>query len=108
MSELFPADVAATIPSLYAQEGNGDAALAYVKFYHPGINWEWYATEYDPSEGIFFGLVYGYETEFGYFSLWELEENEVVRDTTFTPRPLSEVKQQHDEGDDDLFVILFF
>lgn len=56
------------------------------------------ATEYDPAEGIFFGLVQGFEVELGYFSLAELEEIRgpggltIERDLHFEPRPLSEIR----------------
>jgi len=43
------------------------------KFFDPCSQWTWYATEYDPIDRLFFGLVRGFETELGYFSLDELE-----------------------------------
>lgn len=43
-----------------------------VKFFTPTSSWTWYATEFD-GEDMFFGLVDGFEKEFGYFSLSELE-----------------------------------
>ena len=52
-------------------------ARVYVKFFHPIQRWTWYATEYEPDNGIFFGYVKSgidpaYD-ELGYFSLAELE-----------------------------------
>lgn len=44
-----------------------------VKFFSPYSNWTWYAVEYDPTDRVFFGLVHGFEKEWGYFSLDELE-----------------------------------
>lgn len=55
-----------SLPPLYAQDGKGYDAVAYVKFFTPDSNWTWYATEYDPSTGTFFGLVCGMETELGF------------------------------------------
>ncbi len=42
------------------------------KFFHPFSSWTWYATEFDPIEKLFFGIVRGHEIEWGYFSLDEL------------------------------------
>ena len=87
-----------TIPSLYSQDGKGENAMAYVKFFTPWSYWTWYATEYNPEEGLFFGKVHGIETEMGYFSLAELESVhgtaglKIERDGGWTPRPLSECK----------------
>lgn len=50
----------------------GGDALAHVKYFTPDSSWTWYATEFD-GEDTFFGLVKGFEKEFGYFSLSELE-----------------------------------
>ncbi len=65
-------------------------------------SWDWWATEYDPKEKVFFGLVRGFETEFGNFSLSELEENScerkplggIERDLYWTPKPLSEIMEK--------------
>ena len=62
------------IPALYTQDGKGDAARVYVKYFTPWSNWTWYATEYDPVERKCFGLVDGHEMEYGYWLLAELEQ----------------------------------
>jgi hypothetical protein len=89
---------AAKLPALYSQDGKGDEAVAIVKFFSPYSGWEWYATEFD-GEDTFFGLVKGFETELGYFSLKELSEVTVFggvpaveRDKWFDPTPLKEVR----------------
>lgn len=56
------------------QEAKGEDAVVIAKFFHPLSNWTWYATEYDPQERLFFGIVRGFETEWGYFSLDDLEQ----------------------------------
>ena len=61
------------LPPLYSQDGKGEATIAHVKFFTPDSNWTWYATEFDPESGLFFGLVQGFEEELGSFSLAELE-----------------------------------
>jgi len=42
------------------------------KFFTPDSNWTWYAVEFD-GDDEFFGLVDGFELEWGYFSLSELQ-----------------------------------
>lgn len=67
-----------------------ESDVAVVKFFHPMSSWTWYASEYDPTDGLFFGLVNGFESELGYFSLAELEGLKICglgieRDLYFTP-----------------------
>ena len=82
---------------LQSQDGKGMDARIIVKFFDPASNWTWYATEYDPEERMFFGLVDGFEKELGYFSLDELEQLRgpfglpVERDTWWKPTPLNEI-----------------
>jgi hypothetical protein len=54
-----------------SQEGKGNEAVVIAKFFDPCGSWTWYATEYD-GDDTFFGLVDGFELEWGYFSLHEL------------------------------------
>lgn len=64
-------------------------------------SWDWWATEYDPENRRFFGLVRGFEIELGYFSLDEMEEvscnvrplGGIERDLYWTPKPLSEIRK---------------
>lgn len=56
-----------------SQEWNHDP-LVIAKFFHPFSSRTWFATEYDPENEMFFGIVIWAETEFGNFSLQELEE----------------------------------
>ena len=64
------------VPELYSQE---DVALADKEVHAAYIipfrsNWTWYMTEYDRESGDAFGLVLGFEPEWGYFNLEELKE----------------------------------
>ena len=78
------------LPPLYATDGKEDA-LAPVKFFTPDSSWTWYAVEFDPAEGLFYGLACGHEDEWGYFSLAELENARgplglrIERDRWYTP-----------------------
>ncbi len=71
---LMPPEIAAQLPPLYANEGQGEDAIAYLKLFTPWTNWTWYASEYDPEECLCFGVVVGHERELGYFSIAELEQ----------------------------------
>jgi hypothetical protein len=46
--------------------------VCVAKFFDPTGSWTWYATEFD-GEDTFFGLVDGFELEWGSFSLSELQ-----------------------------------
>ena len=85
------------LPPLYEQDGKGDLAVAYVKFFTPDSNWTWYATEFD-GDDTFFGLVDGFDMELGYFSLNELTNArgpwglKIERDRHFSPKTLGEIR----------------
>lgn len=71
--------------------------VAICKFFDPMGSWTWYAVEYDPIDKIFFGLVDGFEKEWGDFSLDELESIGktrilgIERDISFEPTKISEL-----------------
>ena len=100
--ELLPKDVREELPELYANEALGLAAQALVKFFTPDSNWTWYATEYDPKERMFFGLVVGMEVELGYFSFDELKAARgplglhIERDVHWKPKSIAEIRELHD------------
>jgi hypothetical protein len=69
---LMTPELRAALPPLYATEDD-DGARAVVKYFTPRAGWTWWAFEFDPEDGRFFGLVSGIEVEWGYFSLEELD-----------------------------------
>lgn len=94
--KLLTKELRDKLPKLYSQEDKGESAVALVKFFSPYSGWTWYASEFD-GEDLFFGVVEGFEREYGYFSLKELDETmfkgivpAVERDLYWTPRPLKE------------------
>jgi len=95
--KLLTKEILRRLPPLYSQEEKGLAALAQVKFFTPDAGWTWYASEYDPEQGLFFGLVQGWEEELGYFSLAELLSVRghlglpIERDRYFEPTPLKDL-----------------
>ena len=64
---------------------------AIVKWFTPDSNWTWYVAEYNPENGLCWGLVDGFAKEFGYFSIREIENLRgpfklpVERDWSFDP-----------------------
>ena len=95
--KLLTAELKKKLPPLYSGEKleDGTDAIALVKFFSPYSGWTWYASEFD-GEDLFFGVVEGFEREYGFFSLSELDEVKfsgvpaVERDLHWTPRPLKE------------------
>jgi hypothetical protein len=88
------------LPPIFSQTGKGDDAIAQVKFFSIGNDWTWYATEYDPAERMFYGLVNGWEQECGPFSLTEFEDINkryvlgIERDMYWTPKSLRECRRE--------------
>jgi len=70
--QLLTKEILDRFKKIGSQE-NADDPEIVVKFFDPTGSWTWYATEYDPKNKTFFGLVDGHEKEWGYFSLEELE-----------------------------------
>ena len=95
--KLLTEEIKKKLPPLGATDGQGDDAIVQVKFYTPWAGWTWYALEYDPETRVFFGLVDGFEKEYGSFSLDELESIngpvglKIERDLYFGTPKLSEV-----------------
>ena len=64
---------------------------AIVKWFTPDSNWTWYVAEYNPETGMCWGLVDGFEKEFGYFTIDEIQKLKgplklpVERDWSFDP-----------------------
>lgn len=93
--ELLTSEIRQRLPKLYATQNDKDPVLQ-VKFFTPWTSWTWYATEFD-GEDTFFGLVEGLETEWGYYSLKELESIRgpgglgIEQDLHFDPMPASAI-----------------
>ena len=85
------------LPEQGSTIGQGDEAIAQVKFFAPWTGWTWYAVEYNPEDKLFYCLVDGFEKELGYWGLEELEDivgpigMKIERDMYFKPTPLREL-----------------
>ena len=102
---LMTKEIKDKIPALYSTDGKGELEdrICYVKFFHPFSNWTWYAIEFDPKSGIFFGWVDGAFPEWGNFSLQEMQQVKVhglgmERDRHFTPKPMKEIPDYQKRG----------
>ena len=98
---LLSAELRARLPALYSQDVNRDP-IVHLKFFTPDSNWTWFVIEGSEDEGDFrfFGYVIGFEEEWGYFVLSELESVwgplglAIERDLYFRPAPFGEVMKQ--------------
>ena len=98
---LLTQEIRDTLPPLYNSEKHPEKeAIAMVKFFSPYSQWTWYAIEFD-GEDTFWGLVDGFEMEYGYFSYSELEAVSVFggvpaveRDCHWSPRPVKEIEAE--------------
>lgn len=95
MQKLMTWEIAKGLPRLYEQDGAEDP-MVYVHYFSCVSGWDWWLTEYDPATGEAFGLVRGFATEWGYFSVAEMEGLNrsrgfavVERDECFSPVPAS-------------------
>lgn len=94
--ELVPREIESALPPLRSQQKQGADAVAQVRFYAPWLKWRWYASEYNPVLGVFYGVVVIFEREYDYFTLDTLETirgrsgERIKRDLRWSPRPLKE------------------
>ena len=85
------------VPRLGETESQEDP-LAVLKLFTPDSDWTWYVVEFDGDDTLF-GLVVGFETELGYFSLSEMREARgpmrlrIERDKWFRPAPVSQLPE---------------
>lgn len=90
--KLLTEELRARLPALYSQENESDPVV-HAKFFTPDSNWTWWVTEGEPEgdDFRFFGYVQGFENEWGYFLLSELESAKgplglpIERDLHFQP-----------------------
>jgi hypothetical protein len=103
--KLMTKEILNKIPALYADENTPcDEKICYVKFFNPVGSYTWYATEFDPATGIFFGWVDGDFPEWGNFSLEEMQNVRlpfglgIERDKFFTPKKMKEIQDYKNRG----------
>lgn len=89
--KLLTQEIRKRIPELYATEDTpiGEKVI-HAKFFHPFSNMTWYACEFDGTDRFFGYVENGQGSEWGYFSLSEMQEIKVMgcgmeRDMYFDP-----------------------
>ncbi len=101
--KLLTKAIEKALPRIGVAEDESGFSKAKVKFFDPTGSWTWYASEGQRTKDgdyCFYGVVCGYEREYGYFLLSELEHAKdgirglqglaIERDLHFKPKPLSE------------------
>jgi hypothetical protein len=95
--KLLTKEIRKALPPIGATDDQTDP-VAIVKFFNPTGIGTWWACEFDPDSGIFFGKADLGFPELGSFSLDELQSYKgplglgIERDIHFTPKPLSQCK----------------
>ena len=103
--KLLTQEIRKNLPPLYAQDGKGGKAVAYLKLFTPDSSWTWLITEGssitdeagNEVDFQFFGLVEGQCKELGYVNLSELETMRgpmglpIERDLWWKPKTLEEI-----------------
>jgi hypothetical protein len=97
---LLTQEILKRIPSIdedRAVEPDSEKRMAHAKLFTPDANWTWYLIAYDPEEELAYGLVKGFEVEFGYISMAEIKNLRgpmglaVERDRSFTKMNVKEL-----------------
>ena len=95
--KLLTAEIRQKLPPLGSTSEQIDP-IAVVKFFNPTGLGTWWAVEFDPDSGIFFGKADLGFPELGTFGLDELQSYKgpmglgIERDIHFRPKPLSKCK----------------
>ena len=104
--KLLTQEIRAQLPALYATEKIANAdKIAVCKFFLG--NWTWFACEAGTGEDadLLFGFVIGFEAEWGYFSVAELESVRgpmglrIERDLHFKPCQMCVAAPDHFGGE---------
>ena len=94
--DLVPNDIAGLIPG-HGYTVKEPLVTVYLKWFTPDANWTWYITEMDRDKGICYGIVSGIETEWGTFTIEQVQKVRgslglpVERDLHFKPTLVSDL-----------------
>ena len=95
--KLLTQEIRKKLPKLGETDNQADP-VAIVKFFNPCGIGTWWAVEFDPESGVFFGKADLGFPELGTFSLEELQRYKgplglgIERDIHFRPKPISQCK----------------
>lgn len=100
--DLVPEQIIPSLPFIHLardESTTDDGPLLYLKFFTPDGGWTWYLAGYDRDTRIAYGLVYGFEREWGTFSIDELESVrgrlglKIERDLHFQPCFANDIRE---------------
>jgi hypothetical protein len=85
------AEIIKNMPKTYETDGQGKEAIATLHYFT--ASWDWYITEKDMGEEQLqaFGLVSGFEKEYGYISIKEIIKARAELDLHWTPKKLKDI-----------------
>jgi polysaccharide deacetylase 2 family uncharacterized protein YibQ len=85
------AEIIKNMPKSYETEGQGKEAIAILHYFTG--SWDWYITEKDKEEEQLqsFGLVSGFEKEYGYISIKEIIRANAELDLHWTTKKLKDI-----------------
>ena len=99
MGNLIPNNLLKKLPDLYETKRSLNP-ICQIKLFTPDAQWTWYIIEISKEDkSTCYGLVKGFESELGYFSLKEIESIKgalglgVERDLSFKPTALAIIRK---------------
>jgi hypothetical protein len=98
--KLMTKDILQKAAGQYSKGASLDQ-MVVAKFFHPCSDWTWYLMNVDPDDPAYaWGIVQGFETEQGSFSIEEMEEvGGMERDLWFNPIPARELWERLMNGE---------
>lgn len=105
---LLTKEIERTLPPLRSQDGKRpEEVKIMVKFFDPTGRWTWYVVEGEKQadgDWLFYGVVDGFEKEFGYFYLSEIKDAKkgltglralpIERDRYFGNHTIADIKER--------------
>ena len=105
--KLMTKEIEAKLKPIYHYEKSGEEPIAVLKYFDPTGSWSWYVAEgqkQSNGDWLFWGAVDGFEFEYGFFTLDELEHAKdgftglqslpIERDLYFKPTLLEDLQNQ--------------
>lgn len=93
-ARLLTGDILERIPSLGGSASDPDPTI-WARLDDPSRGWTWWIREYDLATGVAYGLLDGYECDWGAFRTDDIErvgDGGVLRDASFEPTPFSRLR----------------
>lgn len=94
--QLMTKELQIGLPKLYDTEDTPtNDIILRIRYYDINSQWEWYMIEFEPETQTGFFYVMGFENEWGYTNLEEMQNiPSIVRDDKFTPIKFIELSKR--------------